>query len=359
MPEHRLYANRQHLSHLEQPFLSDLCRALWKEEPLDIRIQRYGSRASFFVAVESPEESDIWILPAVWNDYLEQGQVSLAAQEAQNAAQTGRRLVVFSQGDFAARLPFSNVVLFERSTYASQRNAHGNCVYAMPAFIPDYLHQYCDGQVQVREKGVRPVVGFCGQAGGSWLDFTRRECMIRWWKLQYGLGWRKWEPPPYETTRLRKRVLNEVGKHVGLQTNFLTRNRYRAGYLPAVKDPFHPTRMEFIGNILDSDYTVCVRGGGNFSVRFYETLALGRIPVFINTDCSLPFDDTIDYRQYCIWVEEDQIPQIGEMIVAFHQALSPVQFRDLQFTCYDLWRERLSMDGFYKHLMEHSFDGAL
>ncbi len=355
MLEYRVYANREHLAKLKNPSLNDLCRAVWCEELPETCLQRYGSRALLFTAVESPEESDLWVLPLFWNDYLEQDSVALAELEAQFAALAGRRLVVFSQGDFTAHLPFSNVILFERCGYASRRNEQGNHVYAQPAFIPDYLNLYCQGQAQVRAKSSRPMIGFCGQAGGNWLDFSHREWMTRWRKLAYALHWQKWEPPLYETTRLRKRILDEIIKHPGLETNFLIRRRYRAGYLSTFKDPFHPTRMQFVNNILNSDYTVCVRGSGNFSVRFYETLALGRIPVFVNTDCVLPYDSMIGYRKYCVWVEESEISQIGEKILTFHDSLSCSQFQDLQIACYELWRDRLSMDGYYAHFMEHNF----
>lgn len=29
-----------------------------------------------------------------------------------------------------------------------------------------------------------------------------------------------------------------------------------------------------------SDYVLCTRGNGNYSIRFYEALCRGRIPVF-------------------------------------------------------------------------------
>jgi hypothetical protein len=350
MPEQRVYANRAHLSCLKDPCLNDLCRAIWSEEPQELQLQHYGSRARFFKAVDAPEEASLWLLPLLWNDYLEQDLIALVEEEALRAAQMGRRLMVFSQGDFPAHLPITDGILFERSSYASRRDKGGNDVYALPAFIPDYLKLYCHGQVQLREKGASPVVGFCGQAGGSPLDLTQRELMTRLRKMSYRMGWRKWEPAPYEVTRLRSRILEQVRRCPGLQTSFLTRSRYRAGYMPAEKDPFHPTRLEFIQNILGSDFTVCVRGNGNFSVRFYETLALGRIPVFINTDCLLPFDDLVDYRQYCVWVEEDEIPSIGEKVLDFYETLSPSQFKELQAACSILWRERLSMDGFYATL---------
>jgi hypothetical protein len=131
------------------------------------------------------------------------------------------------------------------------------------------------------------------------------------------------------------------------------RARYRAGYLNKQKDPFHPTRLEFIKNILDSDYTVCLRGGGNFSVRFYEALSLGRIPIFINTDCILPYDNILDYRRYCVWIEPDEIPYIAEKVVDFHNNLSNKDFRDLQVECRNLWVNWLSRQGFYRNFHRH------
>ena len=244
-------------------------------------------------------------------------------------------------------------MLFERSTYASRQVQGTHAVYATPAFIPDYLQVYCQGKLKVRAKGSAPVVGFCGQAGGAWFHTLRRTLAMQVRKLSYKLKLRKWEPAPYETTRQRQKILQMLGQHPGIQTNFLVRSNYRAGYLPRVKDPFHPTRLEFIQNILDSDYTLCVRGNGNFSVRFYEALSLGRIPIFINTDCALPYDQTIDYRQYCVWVEQDEIHKIGQKILDFHQALSPAQFEALQVACHQLWLDRLSMDGFYAHFEEY------
>ena len=162
-------------------------------------------------------------------------------------------------------------------------------------FCKDYLQLYCGGQIQLREKREEPVIGFCGQASISRLHALFRDLRNRYRQLQYQLGATKWQPPPFETSSFRKRVLERFENQAGLQTNFVLRNRYHAGNEQDKSDT-SPEKLAFVNNILDLDYTVCVRGGGNFSVRFYETLALGRIPIFIDTDCLLPFEDMIDYK---------------------------------------------------------------
>ena len=108
----------------------------------------------------------------------------------------------------------------------------------------------------------------------------------------------------------------------------------------------HRTTLEFYENINSSDYVVCVRGAGNFSVRFYETLAMGRIPIFVNTDCALPLENEIDWKKHVVWIERKEIKHIAEKVKDFHSALSSNDFIDLQNANRTLWNERLTLNLF-------------
>jgi hypothetical protein len=94
-----------------------------------------------------------------------------------------------------------------------------------------------------------------------------------------------------------------------------------------------------------------MRGAGNFSYRFYEVLAAGRIPLLLDTRCVLPFDDEIEWRQHCVWVEEDQHESAGEILKEFHSGVSPDQFRTLQMANRRLWETKLSPLGFLKRAL--------
>jgi len=135
----------------------------------------------------------------------------------------------------------------------------------------------------------------------------------------------------------------------GIQTNYLLRSQYHGGDKND-KDLQARLKTEFVTNILDSDYTVCMRGGGNFSVRFYETLCLGRIPIFIDTDCLLPFQDEIDYKSIFPWIDVKDLPHAAEIVQDFHARLSNDDFIDLQKTCRQLWLDHMTSDGFYTDL---------
>lgn len=339
-----LYILHDSLQKSNEKYLNDFCKYI---------AETHQTSNNGWCLTEDINKANFLILPLTWNYYVDQNQLHLATEASLTAIKNGKELILFSEGDFTAEIPFRNKLLFERCTYASRRNKNGSKVFAMPSFVSNYTKKYCQGNLKIREKGRIPVVGFCGQAAGTWIDFMRREFVNLYRRLSYKLKLRKWEPAPFETTRFRQMILRTIQQNPGIHTNYLLRRRYRAGYLPKVKDDFHSSRLEFVQNILDSDYTVCVRGGGNFSVRFYEALSLGRIPIFVDTDCILPYDKLIDYRQYCVWVEQDEIPHIAEKIIDFHNGLSENRFKELQEACYRLWSERFSRQGFYSHFCEH------
>ena len=70
-----------------------------------------------------------------------------------------------------------------------------------------------------------------------------------------------------------------------------------------------------IYSVINSEYTLCYRGAANYSLRFYESLCLGRIPLFINTDCMLPFEDRVHWKDVCLWVEEHNLKYIGDALL--------------------------------------------
>jgi len=106
-------------------------------------------------------------------------------------------------------------------------------------------------------------------------------------------------------------------------------------------------KLEFLNNIQNSDFTLCIRGTGNFSARIYEALALGRIPVFVNSGCLLPLSQEIDWREYCVWVEEPDIRMIDKIIEKYYANLDQDEFRQKQISCRKLWVEKLSFSGFF------------
>ena len=57
-------------------------------------------------------------------------------------------------------------------------------------------------------------------------------------------------------------------------------------------------RIDYLLNLINNAFTICIRGAGNFSYRLYETLMMGRIPLIINTNQVFPFENIINYDTF-------------------------------------------------------------
>jgi hypothetical protein len=89
----------------------------------------------------------------------------------------------------------------------------------------------------------------------------------------------------------------------GLKTNFILRDEY----IFNLQDNH---KKEFEDNMNGNLFTLCYRGRGNFSVRFYETLMRGRIPIQINSSSIFPYEDEIDYSDMGIFIEEEDLDKV-------------------------------------------------
>jgi hypothetical protein len=243
--------------------------------------------------------------------------------------------VFYSWGDQDEPLNVSYGTVYRHSMYSSTRLEHES---AAPGFV-------CDPQVELglpvwpREKREAPRVGFCGYVSNA---------VVR--RMYEVMGRRD----KAEGLNLRARVLGALRRTTDIEPNFVMRQSFWAGAHGRLRKnhsrEFKP-RAVFWNNVLNSDYTVCIRGAGNFSSRFYEVLAAGRVPLFINTRCVLPLEDEIDWKQHCVWVEEDQIEMAGEIVKEFHSSMTAEQYRLLQMSNRRLWETRLSPLGFYKRAL--------
>ncbi len=289
-------------------------------------------------------KADICVLTMLWNFYIKHSKENLADLEISQAEKNGKHIVIFGTRDYPAKIRNKNVVLFE----SAGLNSRNTVLYhsGLPFFINDYMDIYCQGTATFRHKRDVPSIGFCGQSNNSIIKQVWRASKNNYHKINYHLGIEKWEPPPFETTSFRGRVLNAFDDD-RLETNFIVREKMRAGD-PKIQSEQNRNKLAFIKNILESDYTICMRGHGNYSIRFYETLSLGRIPIFIDTDCLLPFQDEIDYKSLFPWIDVKDLPYAAEILLEFHNNLSNDEFINLQEKCRNLWLEHMTKDGFYR-----------
>ena len=347
----RIYTDIAHISQENRNHVIVIIKALLEktEDPLHRLLRKK------FEIVEDIQASDFCLLSLPWNCYQNSAMRPRLEEIADIAAQNNQFLFAMADGDYEPIVHLKNVVLFHPGPNKSirRRNAH---TFALPSFWPDYRKIYFDDRQTYRQKQPRPVVGFCGQGASTprkLVVYVLRNFMRN---LRYRLGTYDFVPEPViHSTILRSRALKQLRTSTLIDDKFVVRNRYRAGVRSEEERriSFHPTKVEFVQNIYNTDYTLCIRGGGNFSVRFYETLSLGRIPIFVNTKCVLPYDFEIDWKTYCCWVEQHEIPYIAEKVADFHANLSADDFVDRQKACRNVWENWVSQEGFYRNFHRH------
>lgn len=317
------------------------------------RIALYGVSERDFEFTENLEDADLGILTMAWNFYVKTKQTQLAIDFIKKCEVLGLKVLTVNGGDFGVRIPyFKNLISLRFGGYKSRFSKNE---FALPPFIQDPLMVHFNSElIATRPYLSKPIIGFCGQANASYLNAGKEMVHTTLRNLKFYTKLSANEPQQLiSSTSLRAAILKNIQKSPHVVSNFILRKKYRAG-VTANKDT-HQTTLEFYDNMRDSDYIVCVRGAGNFSIRFYETLAMVRIPVFINTDCALPFDEEIDWKKHVVWVDYKDRHKVAEIVADFHSALSEREFIELQLANRRLWEERLTLSGFFKYFLFNTF----
>lgn len=329
--------------------ITPILKYYWEGVPEDQRQRYAGNPNAPYQIVPTPEEADYYMISRSWGSYFYAGELPLLDAELEKARQVGKKAIVWSYGDLEPKLSHEHVIVF---THALRRSKLRQNRFIIPDFIDDPLKKYRGGLLEIRQKGAKPVVGFCGHAGGSLLKHAYSMAWNASYRLRARVGRYPYDDVPLlvPAVLLRNRILRVLKRSQQVETDFIIRSQQRAHDRHGVVES--DKVKTFYNNLFGTDYTVCVRGFGNWSIRFYETLACGRIPLFVDTDCVLPFDFVINWKDYCVWVEQHEIPHIAEKLADFHHSLSPDEFVDRQRACRQLWEDRLSVVGFSLHFPE-------
>ena len=211
----------------------------------------------------------------------------------------GKKLICLNNDDFGGdyNIP-DDIVLFRTSFYASQRKPNE---FAFPVFVPD-INKHSKGFSE------NVSIGFCGDSNRP----------------------------------IRKEALNVLKK-----SNIKVNHDEIFSFFQNPYEDKRTGRYRFFKNLQENIFILTPRGCGNFSYRFYETMCFGRIPVFVNTDCVLPFENLIDYKNEIVFVEENELEKLPEKIIEYCDKYDLIE---RQQRCRDIWLKYLSSSSFAKHI---------
>jgi Exostosin family len=344
------------VSNLEQADLKNLTPILsfhWSNLDLkEILAGKYDADSPLILTTK-PDEADFFVLPMHWSCYLwnKKAAFSEATKLANVAEKHQKQILVWYKGDLVPFVPFDNAIVFLPGMLRSNPKQNQR---ACPVFVDDPALRFSQNDNSYRQKQAKPSVGFCGYAAVNkvktlWSIFRGIQLNI-----SSRLGKYDYEGVPIvPATLTRARALDLLAHHSQVESNFVIRDKYYGNKVQKKSPQTGDASHVFYSNIYETDYTLCLRGYGNWSYRFYETLACGRIPVFIDTDCVLPLSAKIDWKKHCVWIDQSELKYIGEKIADFHSSLSPDKFVEQQIANRKLWEEHLTLKGFTNHFQEY------
>lgn len=270
-----------------------------------------------FILVNECEKADFAILPFFLNREKYHKYHMGLNKIIDYIKQWNKKLIIFYMNDDNDYLNLENTVTFRPGLYKSLKRIDE---YPCPFFLEDLCSLENDNKIKLvkRENTFTPIIGFCGDVNAL-----------------------------YAGQEIRKRVIAKLVESRWCKTNFILRTSFHHHQTPEQKVK---RRKEYLENLLESEYCLAVRGAGNFSIRFYEICCLGKIPVFIDTDCRLPFDDWINYKNIFIWIEESGIDYAGEKLNCLVRALPDEEYYKRCMAIRELWIQYFSLNGFFKHM---------
>lgn len=275
---------------------------------------------------------------------------------AQVMAPFGKKVAVFIAGDLAfnQKIVDPELVVLIGSQYKSNLGAQEIVV---PPFAEDpYVD---DVHVEPLPYTDKPRVGFCG-----WASFPSLKAHAIAYCRKMG-----WYAASVITgkTYLRARQRGLFYRIAGLaalrneprvQTSFVIRSSFSANSNTVSNDP-EVLRREFVENMTTSHFAFAPKGDGNYSVRFYEALAYGRIPVLIDTDIALPLEHCIPYEQFIVRVPHTQLTKVGDYIVRAYESFGREGIVDAQKQARNIYRSMLRYDAFFNELFSRPLEETL
>lgn len=299
--------------------------------------------APVFSIVNDPAVADYFLIPHEF--YFFRNDAGYLQAHVDLSKKYQKEILIFTHSDYDQEIKLPNAIVFRISQYGYKKKANE---ILMPPYAEDLLGS---APLSIRHKQPEKlVIGFCG-----WANLTNMRDKVGYYvKLSTHVAKQFLTGNQQMAVRrsgiwFRKKALKVLQKSSRVRTNFLIRDSFSGHRFTMKLDPII-ARQEYISNMLNSDLALAVKGGGNNSLRFYEALSLGRVPLLLDTDCILPLADIINYKEFVLFVDFRELDKIDVIAADFYQKLSAEDWLEMQTKARAAFVNYLRIDSFFKQI---------
>lgn len=141
---------------------------------------------------------------------------------------------------------------------------------------------------------------------------------------------------------LRRIALNVLSRNWRIRLDLIERDQH---FAHAGLEKKNAWASQYFDSMVQNQYVLCIRGAGNYSIRLYETMAAGRIPIILNTDQYLFRPDYVPWKENSVWVESRDIHKIDELVLDFHTSRSEAELIRIASDNVDIHSKYMSSPG--------------
>ena len=248
-----------------------------------------------FLNFSTIENCDYVIIPYKWD-----GRTERSLNIINDAKLNNKKVIALHNDDYEpnSRINIDEGYLFTTTLQKSRRQSNE---FSFPAITGDFLPLYNHNFNVIRS------IGFCGAI----------------------------------THPIRQTILN---MNMPMPQDYIVRKHFWGGELPK-----EVARIDFFKNMSNNTFILCMRGAGNFSYRFFETMMMGRIPIIINSNQVFPFEEIIDYNSFSIRIPDTQINDITKIINNWLIDKTDDDIERIQRSNRQIWIDYLSPLGWIKN----------
>jgi hypothetical protein len=281
-----------------------------------------------FQLVDTLENADIVVVPVAINYFFKHKKHQELNLFIDKALAQNKKVWVYAAGDFGITFR-KDVTVFRLGGFKSKLSENEEI---LPSFVSDAYSTILVNDWKPLPKSIKPEIGFVGHANNSKIKLVKEFVLHLKFSINRQINTSLGDYQSFYPSSLKRfEILEKLKKSDAISTTFILRKLYRAGVKS--EEEKQKTSLEFFKNIENNLYTVCMRGAGNFSVRLYETLMMGRIPVVIASDAKLPLENYINWEKHIVITNSESL--LKDLVV-FHEKYSNEALIEIQKNNRDL-----------------------